>query len=382
MKVALLELCSLTHYEPLVNKAECLLAAGHDVHLFVLSEFSSEVEYLSKKYSNNLKTHLFLPKHTEIDVYLRDMRGYNFDILIINTFLSAKSMWFLDTRAIARRTMLCLQNAHEWCGAISSFQIKPILKKMLIKHFLRQVDCLSVGLQETKGYIENSTNCKIPVIVTPFSVNKSAKMMAVEFPKIEFNKDKINVVIPGTYSIQRRCYLELFEDLKNNRVADFANTCFWLLGGPTTKLHDHSSKVLDGASELIRQGYDIRFFNEFIDTELYRFIMSRADLIFSPIRVEGIKNEVYGVTKDTGCTWDMVRYAKSAILPSKLVIPDGLSAFVVRYVIISDATDYISTMTKESVAEVNKAAEVVMNRNFGADEFAKKLLNDIYSITR
>ncbi|MDO5615652.1 MAG: hypothetical protein Q4G16_05645 [Cruoricaptor ignavus] len=183
------------------------------------------------------------------------------------------------------------------------------------------------------------------------------------FP-IFYTKEKVNdiktesqktIVIPGEVSQKRRNYHKVFEVLKifNSQLENQENIEFVFLGKASGFELDEL-KYIDNQLNKIK----IRYFSEKVPQREFDEIMSRADLLWCPLRseIEFFSNrEIYGETKMSGNIGDAIKFGKMAIFPKNyrseypfvITEPEEVSELIQLFT-VKNLPEFQSSFSKEN----------------------------------
>lgn len=184
----------------------------------------------------------------------------------------------------------------------------------------------------------------------------------------------INITVPGSIDERRRDYdsvLTLLE-LCNSRNIPVK---IILLGGLSIAYGARVAARLKAYAQ--RHDNLIWYEDEIVEQPEFDRVMQATHLIFSPVQIDTVMSddvrEQYGITKSSGNTGDMIRFARPAIIPQALRLSPEFSACVIRYRDIKEIADqlelirddpfkYILLREAAHVCSMQFRAEVIHSR--------------------
>jgi hypothetical protein len=162
------------------------------------------------------------------------------------------------------------------------------------KILLRKFDAISVPLQKMKEYIIEKKLYDGKIFAFPFMLHERT------YPDINHM-----FVVPGKIEKFRRDYDVAFEMMNWKEP-----WCF--LGEPIGK---YGQQVLNKCKDMNNQGFNIKFFNEYVSDKEYEDILTGCKKVVAPLRNPTIGHnrltrEIYGRTKACGAMFEAVKYGK------------------------------------------------------------------------
>ena len=156
----------------------------------------------------------------------------------------------------------------------------------------------------------------------------------------------INVVIPGIYSTKRRNYQEVFDVLERLSTQEAIKIRLELLGAPKSKEQDIEGglTILNATRKLQLKGYNVISYDVFLSRDDFNRRINSADLILSPININGVEGETYGLSKDTGTFSDIVDASIPGLVPTGLRTPEKLSSSILYFETFEEIFEIISDL--------------------------------------
>jgi len=154
------------------------------------------------------------------------------------------------------------------------------------------------------------------------------------------NENILKIVIPGTVDLRRRNYELVLSVVKN--ISHIKHIQFILLGKP----------VGQGSTDLIAEFKKYRdsviYYTSFVDEDEFEKQMLSADIVLGPLHKYFKTDETieeYGVSKETGITFAIIKYALPGIFPAELTIMDEIKSGVTSYKDASELTEIITELS-------------------------------------
>lgn len=161
------------------------------------------------------------------------------------------------------------------------------------------------------------------IIIFPFAINEG-----IEKPLCESSKsEKIRICIPGIVTDMRRDYSGLFKilesiipDIKGKLVFDF-------LGFVEKK----EPELLQKIQNLEKQGLEVIYYTEFVYGKKYDAALEKADILLNNQKVTTSFTTKYGVSKESGMLFNMIRGSKPAIFPIEYAVDKEFEDILLYY---------------------------------------------------
>ncbi len=351
--------------------------------LLFLNQYFKRVTFISRKSiiqefrtDNDLLKYIkFIYDDSQIDkLYKNNIDLINeHDIFITDEYNSAYLRMF-NVKFLNKKKLIILHNINRWTTLN-----KRIFSKYFIDWFFRK------GLfNQFDAVITMGPNIKAHYM------SKKTKKVCFFFPFDEYiettnSTQKIensNIIIsaPGTISEKRRNYIELLKILQKYYSANKDSKIIFNFLGKINK--GESQDLLEKINYINNKfGKRIFFWDKFISTNEFNAEIEMSDLILSNIILEqNVKNitEVYGISKESGISYIIYKYAKPAIVPIKQNI---LSGFDNQLLLFNNYHEIYEILLKIEKDEINlqllKEAAIKNRDSFNEliDIEKKELLN-------
>lgn len=236
---------------------------------------------------------------------------------------------FESTNAIK---ILGIHNVNYWFQMGTRWKIFPRPRSLQHRTMLRLIHLSSAVLvlnDNIKQFVRKRHHFRKPVLVFPYQIAEKT-----------VNEKDIQdmVVIPGRIEKNRRNYemaLQAWEDAKMHKY----ELC--LLGAP---IGEYGDLVLTKLQEMEHRGFKVSYYYKAVEQKEFESKMKQCKFILAPIQVQtryGGINEIYGVSKETGLVYDMIRYQKPGIFPAELKIDSNLADCVLTYKSMEELNDIL-----------------------------------------
>ncbi|MEO6520874.1 MAG: glycosyltransferase [Mucilaginibacter sp.] len=154
-----------------------------------------------------------------------------------------------------------------------------------------------------KEYLKQMFDAK-KIIVFPFGINEGLADLS------DVNT-KLRICIPGSVSSKRRNYDAVFKLLK--RYPEIKNNIILDILGYIPETDRYLVPIMD---ELIKTGAEVIYNLDFVDTADFNDRLSKADMILGNIKIQLDPFQKYGITKETGTIFNIIRSGKPGMLPA------------------------------------------------------------------
>ena len=197
--------------------------------------------------------------------------------------------------------------------------INPKLMGKVKRSNGRFVTMSSVLGQELAQYVGEEN-----VVILPFSVYDG------QINDKSTANQKLRVCIAGQVSAVRRDYASILKILEEDTEGFLRDAFDWDFLGKVA-LHEGGQKIVDRVEQLIKKGYSIRIYKEFLSMEDYDDQLSRADVVFGNLILQQGATARYGKSKETGVVFTMIKAAKVGLLPKDYPLEPALTSSVLTF---------------------------------------------------
>jgi hypothetical protein len=379
MKVAILEICASTHYT-LTNALIKTYSTDPNNQIVVYTtEFIGKV---IKEGGISEQTSLVIFDTTKkVADFLKDIEKTPFDRLHIctiadyyNEFIDFKPMvgilffhvhdidaWFdVSIKNTFKNFVYNVKNYPDKVREIARFG-----REVLVRNPAKAV-VLSNLMKENIYYIVLSPSQKkylsqfVPnekIIAFPSLINEGIEKTAI----LNGQKNgKIRICIPGIVTDTRRDYTGLFKILETILPQIKGKVVFDFLGF----VEKRELNLLQKLQNLEKMGLDIIYSADFVDAVTFDESLDKADILLNNQKVNVSHTGKYGLTKESGLLFNIVRGAKPAIFPSEYAVDKEFEDVLMYYHSEKELTDIIVGLANGTV-QIDKykakAEEVALN---------------------
>ena len=247
----------------------------------------------------------------------------NHKIIIIDEYYG--NYFHLYNFAIRNNVVISiLHNPNKLFNRQYTFNIKNSLNSFGKKIFLKKVNVFMTMGPNISDYLKFMDSSR-PIFYFPFEWSDTI------LPEVD--KQIISIVIPGMISEKRREYGQILETFNKYYCKNPDSRIRLKLLG---KIHSERESYIADLCEKINEkhGKRISYWNEYIPKDYYDKELSQASWILSNARVFnriGDSDEIYGITKISGVSYVIYKYAKPALVPYMHNILSGFDNQLIRY---------------------------------------------------
>lgn len=351
------------HFEPIYGLLKCVSTVANSVKIYAPERF------IARLYNINFGI-------TDIEYHLADnpdeLLKYNVEqkknsILIIAPSSHFESVLVFIEKSNPSKTLLWIRNINFWFQMGTRYKLfnRPrSAQHKLMLDVAAKADYLVIESSTLERYLQRKTKNKYKTVIFPYSIYETNLQSNSE-------NSKLTISIPGYIEENRRDY-----KLALSALAKVSPDLFKLkiLGQARD---EYGFKIIEDAKELISQGYEISF----LDTpDKFEEEIIHSDVIFAPLNVNtrysGI-NEVYGKSKESGVTYDIVRYSKPAIFPKNMNLPTELNECVLKYKTEEELVKIFNDLCNQKYYGSLKSKALEASRKYEVNIVSKVLLNTL-----
>jgi len=318
MKVGLLE---LDHYEMGYSIIKTLEYNNHNIWVFTTNKLNDRFQAALKKSSNII----FVNKTDEesiITFYKRMadcLLKEELNTLWVNTIEYEFEAFASMISSLKCKKILTIHNANFWFDYSKLFFTKSYRANKYKMRLLKQMDAYVALSNNVMNYIIDRFHLRKKMFVFPYSIFEEDQAVSIE-------NVNYKLVVPGAVDVMRRDYdfiLKVYQKLN----VEISNLELVLLGPPKG---DYGEGIIKIAQSINRSGGKVTWFNGEVNQKEFDSQILSCSLIISPLQKQ-IGGEQYGKSKETGCFFDMVRYAKPGIVPNYVPVPFNMNSSILSY---------------------------------------------------
>jgi len=226
-------------------------------------------------------------------------------------------------------TLLVVHNVHSLFFPSSNFKLRTLkdIGRWMQTIWRRDHQYKKSIIKNARGFIfpneqilayfssKSNQNSQQLIFTTPFSsLNNSIKQNTDE--------NLIQITIPGSVNEDLRDYQIVFKVIKHFLSISESKLRLVLLG----KANVNSKKIIWQFKSIVHPNFELQYFENHVDQELFDHLMNAATIIFLPLREYG-RNYIYqehlGYSKISGSINDVIRFNKIALIPGSFPLPKG-----------------------------------------------------------
>ncbi|MFP4059460.1 MAG: hypothetical protein ACOCW8_01430 [bacterium] len=359
MRIGIIELMN-SHYT-LVDTLVQIFAndKNNQVEIFINQQLKEKIQYLEKRENVTISCR---QRNESITDFIQRINTYNPDIQFITT-LESKLSAFLKL-SHPDRSYLFIHNINNWTKKgwftflkeafqlnplqIRSFLILlkraflfPLYRKKILTRILNSGGRLIVLTEKLKEQLsEFYPPRKIHVI--PYRVHDP------EITDLSARNKKLRVCIPGLMNTRKRDYHSLIRMIQDNQEFYRKHVIFDLLGRFVNMERKQEKEIIYWIKELNEKGVEILYYQQYINSGLYDKHLAMADILLGNLYVH-LKDETYGITKETGVIFNMIYAGKPALLPADYQVDSSLEKGIIHYDNYKELDQVIMELRKTNV---------------------------------
>jgi hypothetical protein len=243
-------------------------------------------------------------------------------------------------------------------------------KAAILKHFMEKNTYFVVLSASQKKYLSQFVPNE-KVIAFPSIINEGLDKQAVQTTA---KNNKTRICIPGIVTDTRRDYSGLFgiletilPQIKGKLVIDFLGF-----------VDKRESNLLEKLQNLEKMGLDVLYSADFVDAVTFDDSLDKADILLNNQKVTVSHTGKYGLTKESGLLYNIVRGAKPAIFPSAYSVDKEFEPALMFYESDKDLTNILLGLANGAInidKYKHEAAEISLN--YTSDNLYKRLVNAV-----
>lgn len=224
------------------------------------------------------------------------------------------------------KKIFLVHNVNKWFQEKFRYNFKSFLDYFFKKKFFNQFDAYITMGPNVREYFRVFKNDK-PVFFFPFDQSSE------EVINKETKKEIVDIVLPGMISERRRNYKGVLKILKRY-YNDYPNSGIRIkfLGRILSAKDNFIAEVSDNINK--KFGDKISYWDTFIPDNEFENEIKNADFLLSNLNVYndlGNRVEIYGITKESGISFIIYKYAKIAIVPRSQNILSGFDSQLIKF---------------------------------------------------
>jgi hypothetical protein len=395
MKIAILEICASTHYtltnaliktyrtEPNNNIvvytnafiAKAIQESGvHDATSFVIFDEKESVS----QYLGEIEKTAFDRLHIcTIANYFSEFVRFKPNVKHLYFHVHDIDMWFeASVKNTYKNALYNVLNYPDKLREVARFGREVLVRNPARAKILAHLQTfnlyyvvLSSRQKEHFGQYVAEKN----IIAFPSIINEGFKKSVAQPQKV----GKIRICIPGIVTDTRRDYSGLFKilegilpEIKEKLIFDFL--------GFVDKRELH---LLHKMQNLEKKGLEVMYSEGFVDAVKFDESLDKADILLNNQKVTVSHTGKYGLTKESGLLFNIVRGAKPAIFPTAYAVDSEFDGTILFYDSDKNLEDTLLQIAQGKIAlekYTQKVAELA--QNYTPQNLYKRLVNAAESI--
>lgn len=253
------------------------------------------------------------------------------DFLIVDQLYSLKELISFAFQPVKRPNLLIVHDCNSWFNPQTPLKFINKIKNRLTARVKSKFGHYAVAGENMLQYLHQELRVKQSIVI-PFRYGDFDEANDSVTPYEAFNR--LVVAVPGMIS-QRRRYEDLISQLTSASLKGKVELV--LLGKP---VGPYGEKIIDLVKQKNNEGFDIKYWTEFIPTETFDREIRRAHILFSefdPVyQTDNGQSEIYGLSKETGISLLMLNKAKVGLLPAEFQQMKSIVGQTLSYTNLSD----------------------------------------------
>lgn len=379
MTIAILEICASTHYT-LTNAliktysiepdnqivvyttafiAKVIRAGGisEQTRLVVFDEKSDGMDFLK-----NIENTSFDRLHIcTIEGYFKAFKAFKPNVKEVFFHVHDIDTWFdASFKNSFKNAVYNIKNYPDKVREVARFGREVMVRnpaRTLIFNNLMRLNPSFVVLSSSQKKHLSQFVANDKIIAFPSLINEGTP---TTITKSEQDKGKTRICIPGMVTDTRRDYTGLFKILDSILPKIKGKLVFDFLGF----VEKRELNLLHKLQELEAQGLDVLYSAEFVDAVTFDKSLDKADILLNNQKVTVSHTGKYGVTKESGLLFNIVRGAKPAIFPAAYAVDKEFEDVLMYYQSDKALTDILLGLANGSISIDSykaKAEEIAVN---------------------
>jgi len=354
MNLAIVEFCEKNHHSMIFTWIKIAETNNWNITLYtkqdIFKNVQSEIE--------SLKCNIKMVDNSIFELFKLLKSDYKNGEIDLVLYLSITCGFFelLFARMNNIKYGITIHNCNVWFKGNIIRKVSHILKRYVRYNLKKNALFYVVNSENMRNFIQTNFEEKKKVYVIPFSLRKSV---------ISKTKGEIfTVVYPGSINTQRKKYANFI------RLArEFPEDLFIVLG---TVVNNKDSLIVYDEMKNIQ---NIIVYDTYVSNDEFNIKMKNANLLFSELvtsfELSDMK-ETYGVTKDSGISYQMIEYNLPALLNKEFINIKELESGSVYFENYDDLKCKYIQLKKNGVASLSKKIEEDL-KNFNIKYFANSV---------
>jgi hypothetical protein len=390
MKIAILEICTHTHYSAINGLIKTYSTdPNNSVTLYTNESIAKAI----KENAVSDKTEIVLfEKGQNVANFLRDIEHIHYDRLHICTIegfykefgkfkpyvneivfhVHDIDIWFdSTTKNTLKNYMFTVKNkpnvVRETAKFLRDVLVRNKERNRILSNILKRKHRFIVHSTGQQKYLSEFVDAK-DIIIFPFAINEGLEKPVFQATKTK----KIRICIPGIVTDTRRDYTGLFKILENNLPAIKDKLVFDFLGF----VEKSEPELLQKIEKLEQDGLEVIYYTDFVFGKKFDSALEKADILLNNQKVVTSHTTKYGVSKESGMLFNMIRGSKPGILPKAYGVDKEFEEAVIYYESDKELTNVLLGLATGRIPlEKYKKEATVIGHNYTPPNLYGRLVN-------
>ena len=249
-------------------------------------------------------------------------------VLFDEPYESLKYLWLPFLAMRRTKKFLIIHNVNRWFLPAKRLSAKSLFIKYVKTCILRRVSGVAVVSPQMKTCLTETYGLSVPVYSVPFSI--PAEVLSSSEP----DAGRLRVAVPGMVDWNRRNYELLADALENINAPAGKYLDIRLVGYVVDKPRNWAAVARFDAINRRRGAVQVHYWRDRLPPENFAEEIRAADILLANLNLDyqDVNTvERYGVTKASGTTYLILKYAKPAIVPRDFNVRKELSGQYLQY---------------------------------------------------
>lgn len=379
MKIAILEICAYTHYSAVNGLIKTYsVDPNNTIVLYTNESIAKAVR------ENGIPSNTMLVVYEEgmdVSLFLKEIEKVYFHRLHICT-IESHFKAFENFKPYVEEIVFHVHDIDIWFDSTLKNNVRNFIAELgnqpnkvrIAARFGRDIlvrnpqrDRILANIQKEKHqYIVHSEGQRkylsefvdaSKIIMFPFAINEGNNKPQIK----KLKNQKTRICIPGIVTDTRRDYTGLFktmdailDDIKDTLIFDFL--------GFVEKSEPH---LLEKIKSFEKRGLEVIYYTEFVFGKKFDDALEQADILLNNQIVNVSHTKKYGVSKESGMIFNMIRGCKAGIFPLAYAVDKVYEPALLYYATDDELKNILLGLANQTIdIETLKANAFEMADNF------------------
>jgi hypothetical protein len=366
MKIAILEICTHTHYSAVNGLIKTYSVDPNNTIVLYTNESIAKAIYENgvsdntmvvvfkegdnvRQFLKNIENTPFHRIHIcTIEAHFNEFEAFKPNVQEVIFHVHDIDIWFDSTwKNNIKNYFSELPKQSNKLRMTARFMRDVLVRNRQRDHILENMRCRKhrfiVHSEGQKKYLSEFVS-PINITMFPFAINEGDD---TPLSKNEQNtqNNKIRICIPGIVTDTRRDYTGLFkimdsvfDDIKDKLVFDFLGF-----------VEKSEPQLLAKMQEFEQRGLEVIYYTEFVFGKKFDNALAQADILLNNQIVVVSHTKKYGVSKESGMIFNMIRGSKPGIFPTAYAVDKVFEDSLLYYNSDKELKDIILGLAKGSI---------------------------------